>query len=201
VDPGVERALAEARALGFLGPGPLEAHEASASAFAAALGTMAAGTRALDLGSGGGVPGLLLAAADAAVVWVLLDRQRRRTSFLVRAVAALGWSGRVEVRRESAEEAAHGALRGTFDVVVARSFATPAITAECACGFLRRGGRLLVAEPPDVDERRWSDAGLEVVGLERASPRGSPVAEFIQRDTPPRESPRHWKAMQARPLW
>lgn len=160
----VRSALAHARALGFLGPGPLEAHEESAKLFLDALGSIE--SPALDLGSGGGVPGLLLAAADVSVSWVLLDANRRRTSFLSAAVAELGWGGRVTVVRERAEVAAHKPrLRQQFAVVVARSFAAPQLTAECAAGFVRIGGRLAVADPPQGGEGRWDAPALDLLGL------------------------------------
>ena len=195
-------ALAEARALGFLGPGPLDAHVASAEAFAAALGPLTG--QALDLGSGGGVPGLLLAARFPDVRWVLLDRHRRRTSFLARAVAALGWVGRVEVLRAPAEEAAHDReRRGAFAAVVARSFGPPAVTAEIAVGFLSVGGRLVVAEPPDSDVgRRWPEAGVSALGLQPEAGEGTRhLAVFTLVETPPASVPRGWRAMERQPRW
>jgi 16S rRNA (guanine527-N7)-methyltransferase len=200
VDEGVERALAEARALGFLGDGPLEAHERSAAAFAEAIGNLPPGARALDLGSGGGVPGLLLASWYPDVRWTLLDKHRRRTSFLARAVASLGWADRVEVVREAAEVAAHdSAHRATYDLVVSRSFGPPALTAECAVGFLRVGGRFLVAEPPTPDPARWPASCLSDLGLVR---RGEgPIAAFELTAPASAEVPRPWRSMERLPRW
>lgn len=155
--------LEDARAWGFLGPGPVADHVAHAEAFAAALA--APPDRALDLGSGGGVPGLVLAGLWPTSRWVLLDSQERRTGFLADAVARLGWQDRIQVVRARAEEAGWGRdLRAAFDLVTARSFGPPAVTAECAAPFLRVGGHLLVSEPPDgVD--RWPTGGLARLGL------------------------------------
>ena len=55
--------LEESRALGFLGPGPVEGHLPHSLAFAAAVEDPPA--RAVDLGAGGGLPGLVL----AALIW------------------------------------------------------------------------------------------------------------------------------------
>ena len=56
-------------------------------------------------------------------------------------------------RRPAAEAAGHDPLlRGQFDLVTARSFGRPAVTAECAAPFLRREGLLVVSEPPDSPE-------------------------------------------------
>ena len=49
----------------------------------------------LDLGSGGGIPGLVLAGRWPEATVVLLDGSQRRTDFLAWAVSELGWSDRV----------------------------------------------------------------------------------------------------------
>lgn len=196
---GVERALAEARALGFLGPGPLDVHERSAATFLDAVGPQEDAS-ALDLGSGGGVPGLLLAAARPEVQWVLLDNNRRRASFLARAIATLGWGHRVEVVRGAAEDVGHEpAHRGRYDLVVSRSFGPPPVTAECAVAFLRDGGRLLVAEPPERDDGRWPADGLAALGLEFVG--AGPVATLRRVGPVPPDVARPWRTMERHPAW
>ena len=52
------------------------------------------------------------------------------------------------------------ALRGRFDVVVARGFGPPPATAECGAPFLRVDGRLIVSDPPrDGDGEPGGGAG------------------------------------------
>jgi 16S rRNA (guanine527-N7)-methyltransferase len=164
--------LEQGRGLGFLGPGAVRAHIEHALGFAA--GSEEGPQRFLDLGSGGGVPGLVLAARWPASEVVLLDAAARRCGFLREAVARLGWENRVGVVRARAEEAGRRAdLRGRFDLVVARGFGPPPVTAECGAPFLAPGGRLVVSEPPGggVEAReargteRWPAAGLALVGL------------------------------------
>jgi len=68
---------------------------------------------------------------------------------------------RVRVIRSRAEVAGHDpALRFQFDLVTARGFGPPAVTAECAAGFLRVDGRLVVSEPPEDRVSRWPSDGL-----------------------------------------
>lgn len=154
--------LGQARDLGFLGPGPVAGHVEQAAAFEAAT---APPGRLLDLGSGGGVPGLVLAVHWAATEVTLLDAQLRRVRHLLEAVEALGIDDRVLVLHGRAEELARDeSHRGTYDVVSARSFAPPGITAECGAGFLVDGGRLLVTEPPGAPDR-WPADGLAALGL------------------------------------
>ncbi len=170
----------EARTLGFLGPGPVSTQVDHALDFATILRARTA-ARALDLGSGGGLPGLVLAAVLPELQIVLLDSQQRRTVFLARVVEALGWAGRVAVVTARAEDHARVAdARRAFDVVVARSFGPPAATAECAAGLLRTGGVLVVSEPPTgrVDDR-WPAAGLTL--LEQRLVVGASLAALSHR--------------------
>ena len=158
-------ALAASRRLGFLGPGPVEDHLHHARAFARAVPD--APGRAVDLGTGGGLPGLVLAAECwPATRWWFVDAQARRTEFLREAVAALGLDDRVDVVTGRAEEVGRSPLREAADLVVARSFGAPAVTAECAAPLLAVGGHLVVSEPPAADRAvRWPDAGLAALGL------------------------------------
>ena len=119
----------------------------------------------MDLGSGGGVPGLPLALAWPASRWVLLDGSVNRGEFLRGAVSTLGLDDRIEVLAERAELAGRGPLRGALDVVVARGFGPPGPTAECAAPFLRVGGVLVVAEPPGGRPDRWDSPALGQLGL------------------------------------
>jgi len=125
----------------------------------------------VDLGSGGGVPGLVLATCWPEATGILLDSGRRRCALLEDAVATLGLDGRLSVRCGRAETLArYEGLRATFDLVVARSFGGPAVTAECAVGFLQVGGRLAVTEPPPdradpEGEIRWPADPLATLGL------------------------------------
>jgi 16S rRNA (guanine527-N7)-methyltransferase len=172
-DPDALRSvLDEARDLGFLGPGPVRRQHEHALDLARAIGGCRG--RLLDLGTGGGLPGLVLFDEWSATTGVLLDAQRRRCEFLTRAVVALGLDDRVEVACGRAEELARDAsLRGQFALVTARSFGPPAVTAECAVGFLDVGGDLVVTEPPagpgTVDAAgaspRWDHAGLTELGF------------------------------------
>ncbi len=174
--------LADARALGFLGPGPLEPQIQHAEGFCSiARGLSGQGaTRLVDLGSGGGLPGLVVATEWPGVTLTLLEAHGRRAAFLRRAVERLGLADRVAVLEERAEVAGRDAtLRAQFDGALARSFGRPAVVAECAAPLLRVGGWLIVSEPPragvvgEGDEgtegsERWPADPLRQFGLEPA---------------------------------
>ena len=121
----------------------------------------------MDLGSGGGVPGLPLAArAWPACRWILLDASERRTAFLEAAVVRLHLTDRATVVRARAEDAGRRPdLRAVADLVTARGFGSPSVTAECAAPLLRVGGRLIVSEPPESTGERWPGEPLAQLGL------------------------------------
>lgn len=149
--------------LSAVGPGTVAAHLEHSTALAAQLEPP---RRAVDLGSGAGIPGLALAGCWPESEWLLVDAARRRIRFLEEAVARLDWRARVHVLHGRAEDVARiPAWRGWADLVTARSFGPPAVTAECGAGFLRPGGVLVVTEPPAGAHARWPTEPLSVIGL------------------------------------
>jgi len=97
---------------------------------------------ALDLGSGGGVPGIVLALARPNTAWTLVDSVRKKTDALTGFVAALGLPN-VTVLAERAEVLGRGPHREAFDLVAARACAALPILAEYALPMVRRGGMLI----------------------------------------------------------
>ncbi len=119
---GLLAVLERSRSLGFLGPGSLRVQVNHARGFTAGPPGGRGGPPAmfLDLGSGGGLPGLVLAAEWRDSRGVLLDATARRCDFLAEVVDELGWEGRIEVICARAEDAGRDpALRGACDLVVA----------------------------------------------------------------------------------
>jgi 16S rRNA (guanine527-N7)-methyltransferase len=92
-----------------------------------------------DLGSGAGLPGLVLAIMLPAMGVILVEPMERRTRFLLECVAELGL-GNVEVRRARAEDLA-GEIQA--DVVTARAVTTLRRLAVLASGLARPGGLVL----------------------------------------------------------
>jgi 16S rRNA (guanine527-N7)-methyltransferase len=156
--------LGVAQTRGLLGPGPVEDQISHSRALADLIG--AAPRSFLDLGSGGGIPGLVLALDWRDARGTFLDAHLRACTFLEQAVSRLGVGDRITVACGRAEELAREPdFRGRFELVVARLFGPPAVTAECAVGFLRPGGRLAVSEPPGSRGGRWEASGIAKLGL------------------------------------
>lgn len=107
--------------------------------------------RLVDVGSGGGLPGLPLAILAPGLRITLVEATGKKVTFLRAAVATLDLVG-VEVRHGRAEDLAHQSdLRGQFDLVTARAVASLPALVELGLPFLRLDGRLLAAKTIGID--------------------------------------------------
>jgi 16S rRNA (guanine527-N7)-methyltransferase len=106
---------------------------------------------ALDLGSGGGVPGIVLALARPGMAWTLVDSVRKKADALTGFVEALDLRT-VTVLAERAEVLGRGPQRESFDLVTARACAAMPVIAEYALPLLRVGGWLLAWKGRIEDE-------------------------------------------------
>jgi 16S rRNA (guanine527-N7)-methyltransferase len=107
----------------------------------------------VDLGSGGGVPGLVIARARPDLRLVLVDRRAARADHVMRLVRRLGLQDQVEVL---VADARHLHLDAPADAVVARGFGAPMTTLTAAVRLVRPGGVIVVSEPPDEPGDRWT---------------------------------------------
>jgi len=161
----LERSLAA----GFLGSPTIDDHIDHACGFVAAVRSerLAEPERVVDLGSGGGIPALVLVELWKTSKVVMIEANERRAQFLEEEVQR-EVRHRVTILPYRAEIVGRDwTYRQAFEIVTARSFGSPGVTAECASPFLEVGGLLVVSEPPDVPvEERWPQASLDPLGLE-----------------------------------
>jgi len=145
------------------------------------------------------VPGLVLALTWPASAWTFVDAGERRCRFLVEAAETLSLAGRVHIAQGRAEELGRDpALRGHADLVTARSFGPPGVTAECGSPFLAVGGRLLVSEPP-VSAARWPEE-VATLGLRVGEQIGG--VQVLEQAAPcPERFPRRTGVPAKRPLF
>ena len=115
----------------------------------------------VDLGSGAGLPGIVLALLRPDCTFTLVDATRRRTDFLAEVVDRLGLTA-VSVRWARAEE-----LAGTLsaDVVVARAVAPLERLVRWGLPLLRPGGELLALKGAGAeDEANRAAAAVRAAG-------------------------------------
>jgi len=138
----------------------------------------APGRSVLDLGSGAGFPGLIMAAASECR-FVLLESRRKRANFL-RVTAAAMELANVEV---DATRRAPVDLAPTFDIVLGRAFAKPAHFYRSAAAALRPHGLALLYATPEqpLDLEAAAAAGLiDHLALRYEVPRDRrPVARLL----------------------
>jgi len=135
--------------------------------------------RVADIGSGAGLPGLPLALALPGARVVLVESQRRKCSFLQRAIDALRLAN-AEVACARVEELPHP----PFDAVTARALASLPVLCEYAAPLLVQGG-VLVAWKGAVGPAEDADglAAASALGLEREEVRPVEPYEGSERRT------------------
>jgi 16S rRNA (guanine527-N7)-methyltransferase len=161
----------------------------------------------LDLGSGAGVPGLVLADRWPGADVGLVESSVRRCEWLRAAVERLALA-RCEVLEGRGEDHARAVgRRGSARLVVARGFGAPAVVAEIGGALVAVGGVLLVSEPPDASARlqdRWPTPALAAMGLGPPAPVVAGGAHFVaitRRDPVPDDVPRRSGIPTKRPRW
>jgi 16S rRNA (guanine527-N7)-methyltransferase len=130
--------------------------------------------RLADVGAGGGVPGIPLAIVRPDLDVTLIESVAKKCAFLRQAAADLSLPN-VTVLNARAEEAGHGPLRQTFDVVVTRGVAEMIWLAEWCLPLLRVGGRMLAMKGPRIATE------LTALGPVLASPRNPGRGSILGR--------------------
>ena len=163
--------------------------------------------RLVDVGSGGGLPGLPLKIVRPDLEVTLIEADQDKAAFLVQAAARLDLRG-VEVLAVRAEDAGHDPrYREAFDVAVARALAPLPTLVELCLPLVRVGGRLLAQKTEKEDVARAARA-VEVLGgrlgaaIGAASrARGSGVIVVVEKIGPtPRAYPRRPGLPSRKPL-
>ena len=169
VDPELRTIFVRSLELGFLGSMRIGDQLDHALGFVEILESECGGPpeSVVDLGSGGGMPGLVLSSCWPETRVVLVDANQRRTEFLADVVEEWPRASRTVVVRGRAEELGRQPeFREEFAALTSRSFGTPGATAECASPLLGVGGVMVVSEPPDSPAGgRWPADGLALLDL------------------------------------
>ena len=166
-DHDLTETLREAQRFGFFGPGSIEDAVDHASAFEAPLRGQTSTDPLADLGSGGGLPGLELAAAFPDTPMTFIDRRTKRTDFLRRAVRRHGFD-HVDVVADDVDHVISEVMAGErpgFTAVTARGFGPPEATLRAAAALMTPDGRIVISEPPSGD--RWAPRLLDELSLVR----------------------------------
>jgi len=140
--------------------------------------------RVLDVGSGGGFPGIVLAIVRPGLDVHLMDSTAKKTAFLEDVGRELRIP--ITVHRGRAEILARPPLAGSFDVVTARAVAPLARLISWTIPFLRVGGLLYA-----VKGQRWREELEEAdPQLRRYGARVVATPDEVAVDDPAEDAPR-----------
>ena len=117
----------------------------------AVLPLVARGARVVDLGSGAGFPGLVLALAEPSLAVTLIEARRKKVSFLRQVVRATQAQNVRAICGRAESLGADEAFRGNFDVAVTRATWAIADFLALAAPFLSPGGLALAMKGPAVE--------------------------------------------------
>ncbi len=201
----IEQWYQRGKLVGGIGSDSLEDLLRNASNYIAVIKALsdASNLSVLDLGSGVGIPGLLIAWQSDDLRVTLLDAMTRRITVARDYIARLGLDSRASVIHGRSEDYATQ-LTEKYDFVVARCFGPPALVAEMAISFLKPKGALIVSDSPKTSSRsrRWPTRQIRALGYQ--SPTFHDLDQHfvvLARSGQPLRRLRSYQTMIKMPLW
>jgi 16S rRNA (guanine527-N7)-methyltransferase len=167
---------------GIRDPSGVERHHYLDSLSLLSLPAIREAKRLVDIGSGGGLPALVLAIALPQAAVGAIESVRKKCSFIAAAAADLGLVN-VEVHCGRAEDVGHGQMRASQDVAIARALASLPVVLEYGLPLVRLGGLVIAMKGPISNEERIrsSEAAAILGGGPPESARVQPFPEAENR--------------------
>ena len=122
-------------------------------------------TRLLDLGTGGGLPGLPLACVSTRVDVTLVDATRKKVAAVRRIISTLALENARAVWGRSELLAHIASFREQYDAITARAVATLPVIIEYAAGFVRPGGHCWFFKSAEGERVESGARGLGGAGV------------------------------------
>lgn len=217
MDPGAERKLRRLAELVARSPHNLVSrgdradvygiHIAECVGYAEAL-DLAAGQRWVDVGTGGGFPGLVLAVLRPDTQWTLVDSVGKKSDAVRSFAQELSLDNVLVINGRAEDLARAPALREQCDGAISRAVAGLPTLVEVLAGFVKPRGLVVAAKGPRwVEELEDAREALRVLGLaeDRVVPIPAAVRRtwlvMMRREGPlPRQYPRRAGIPKAQPL-
>jgi 16S rRNA (guanine527-N7)-methyltransferase len=168
------------------------------------LAELPEGSRVIDVGSGGGLPGVPLSITMGGLSFTLLEATGKKAAFLRETAAALGATN-ITVVADRAEHAGHlPDQRERYDAAVARAVGPLAVIAELTVPLVKIGGRVLLIKGQRADEElAAAKAALHRLHVTHAATLDTPTGRIVVLDKPrktPSGYPRRPGEPKQRPL-
>lgn len=135
----------------------------------------------IDLGTGGGLPGVVLAIACPELSVYLLDATGKKVAFLDRVVDSLELANTTTIHARAEEVGHQPRYRSAFHIVTARAVSTLPALLELGLPLLRVGGHLVLPKGVAIDDelaagqRAARILGGEIVSSDLLSDAGSTI--------------------------
>jgi 16S rRNA (guanine527-N7)-methyltransferase len=134
------------------------------------------GQRFLDVGTGGGFPGIPLAIVNPQQHWTLLDKNSKKTRFLTQVVAECELKN-VEIAQARCEDFQ---APQCFDSILSRAFGTLKLFANSTAHLLCKNGQLLAMKGKVPDEEiQELPKHFTVTAIHRLMIKGMPIERHI----------------------
>jgi len=123
------------------------------------------GEKNIDVGTGGGIPGIVLSILFDKSEWILLDSISKKTNELGTFIHQLGLSN-VLLVNERVEKFSEN-NRNSFDSVFFRAVARTDICLEYACPLVKNGGNIYIYKGPNfISEKKYFENACNLLGIE-----------------------------------
>ncbi len=169
-----------------------------------------AGKKVIDIGSGGGFPGLPLRLIEPSIQLTLLDALGKRVTWLSEVTQALGTADVTCIHARAEEQALLPDYREQFDIATSRAVADLRVLAELCLPYVKPGGAFLAMKSVDSEEELSAALrGIQLLGgdMGAAHDYRIPGTDVIHRilvikkvGPTPKGYPRRWAKIQKGPL-
>lgn len=121
--------------------------------------------RIIDVGTGGGFPGLPLKILNPQLQITLLDSLNKRIVFLNEVINSLKLNDIEAIHGRAEELGKNAKYREKYDIAISRAVASLNTLSEYCMPFVKVGGYFISMKGPDVDdELKEADKGIKVLG-------------------------------------
>lgn len=125
------------------------------------------GLKIIDIGTGGGFPGLPIKIMKSGTEVVLLDSLNKRINFLNEVIETLNLSNISTIHGRAEDFGKNEEYREQFDIAVSRAVASLNILSEYCLPFVKIGGYFIAMKGPElINEIESAKSALDILGGE-----------------------------------
>lgn len=121
--------------------------------------------KVIDIGTGGGFPGVPLKIINKDMEVVLLDSLKKRITFLSHLIEKLALNNIIPIHGRAEELGRDKSHREKYDIAISRAVASLNTLCEYCLPFVRVGGHFISMKGPDVDEElKEAEKAIKILG-------------------------------------